>query len=91
MSPYQIKYTPRADRDLGKLPPEIARQVIRKIHEIRENPYHHIKKIKASNPKHPVYSVRIRRGVRAFISIHDDVLIIHVLEVEHRKTAYRDF
>jgi mRNA interferase RelE/StbE len=91
MSPYQIKYTPPADRDLGKLPPEIARQVIRKIHEIRENPYHHIKKIKASNPKHPVYSVRIRRGVRAFISIHDDVLIIHVLEVEHRKTAYRDF
>ena len=91
MSPYQIKYTPRADRDLCKLPPDIARQVIRKIHEIRENPYHHIKKIKASNPKHPVYSVRIRRGVRAFISIHDYVLIIHVLEVEHRKTAYRDF
>ncbi|GAB6286523.1 MAG: type II toxin-antitoxin system RelE/ParE family toxin [Methanoregula sp.] len=91
MSTYEVRYTPRADRDLGKLPPEIARQVIRKIHEIREEPYPFIKKIKASNPKHPVYSVRIRRGVRAFISIHDDVLIIHVLEVEYRKTAYRDF
>jgi mRNA interferase RelE/StbE len=91
MSPYEVQYTSRADRDLGKLPPEIARQVIRKIHEIREDPWHFIKKIKASNPRHPVYSVRIRRGVRAFISIHDDVLIIHVLEVEARKTAYRDF
>lgn len=91
MSPYQIRYTPRADRDLARIPPEIARQVIRKIHEIREEPFHVIKKIKASNPRHPVYSVRIRRDVRAFISIHDDVLIIHVLEVEFRKTAYRDF
>ena len=91
MSTYEVKYTPRADRDLGKLPTEIARQVIQKIHEIRKEPYHFIKKIKASNPNHPVYSVRIRRGARAFISIHDDVLIIHVLEVEYRKTAYRDF
>jgi mRNA interferase RelE/StbE len=91
MSTYEVRYTPRADRDLGKLPPEIARQVIRKIHGIREEPYCFLKKIKASNPRHPVYSVRIRRGVRAFVSIHDDVLIIHVLEVEARKTAYRDF
>jgi mRNA interferase RelE/StbE len=91
MSPWQIKYAPRADRDLSKLPPELARQVIRKIHAICEDPYIHIKKIKASNPRHPIYSVRIRRGVRAFLSIHDDVLIIHVLEVEYRKTAYRDF
>jgi len=91
MSTYQVKYTLRADRDLSKLPPEYARRVIRKIHEICEDPYHHIKKLKASNPQHPIYSVRIHRGVRAFISIYDDVLIIHVLEVEHRKTAYHDF
>ncbi|MFA7694043.1 MAG: type II toxin-antitoxin system RelE/ParE family toxin [Methanoregula sp.] len=91
MSPYQIKYAPRADRDLGRLPLELARQVIRKIHAICEEPYHHIRKIKGSNPRHPIYSVRIRRGLRAFLSIHDEVLIIHVLEVEYRKTAYRDF
>ena len=91
MSPYQVKYTPRADRDLSKLPQDLARQVIRKIHSVSEEPYHHIKKIKGSNPRHPVFSVRIRRGLRAFLSIHNDVLIIHVLEVEYRKTAYRDF
>jgi mRNA interferase RelE/StbE len=91
MSTYEVRYTRRADRDLSRLPPELARQVIRKIHEIRDEPYHSIKKLKASNPRHPLYSVRIRRGVRAFLSIHDDVLIIHVLEVEYRKTAYRDF
>ncbi|ABS56365.1 plasmid stabilization system [Methanoregula boonei 6A8] len=91
MSGYAVRYTHRADRDLGRLPPELARQVIRKIHAISQEPYHHIKKIKGSHPLHPVYSVRIRRGLRAFLSIHDDVLIIHVLEVEYRKSAYRDF
>jgi mRNA interferase RelE/StbE len=31
------------------------------------------------------------RDVRALLSIHDDLLVIHVLEVEHRKHSYRDF
>jgi mRNA interferase RelE/StbE len=38
-----------------------------------------------------VYSFRVMRDVRALLSIHNDVLIIHVLEVEHRKHSYRDF
>jgi mRNA interferase RelE/StbE len=91
MNPYEIRYTRRADRDLSKLPPETAREVIRKIHKIRKEPYRFIKKIHGSNPGHPIYSLRTHREIRAFISIHDDVLIIHVLEVEQRKTAYRDF
>jgi mRNA interferase RelE/StbE len=91
MSPYEIRYAKRADRDLEKLPRETAREIIRKIHTIREEPYRFIKKIQGSQPGHPIYSLRIRRGIRAFLTIHDDVLIIHVLEVEQRKTAYRDF
>jgi len=91
MSVYRIKYTPRARQDLRKLPLEIAQKAIRAIEEIRDTPYLHIKKLKASDPKHPVYSLRIRRDVRALLSIHNDVLIIHVLEVEHRKHSYRDF
>jgi mRNA interferase RelE/StbE len=91
MSLYRVRYTPRADRDLSKLKPEIAKKVVRAIHTIRESPYQYIKKMKASNPGHPIYSLRIHRDVRALLSIHDDVLVIHVLEVEHRKHSYRDF
>jgi len=47
--------------------------------------------MKTSNPRHPLYSIRIHRDVRALLSIHDDLLVIHVLEVEHRKHSYRDF
>jgi mRNA interferase RelE/StbE len=91
MNLYRVKYTPRADRDLSKLKPEIAKKVVRAIHTIRESPYQYIKKMKASNPGHPIYSLRIQRDVRALLSIHDDMLVIHVLEVEHRKHSYRDF
>jgi mRNA interferase RelE/StbE len=91
MSLFRVKYTSRADRDLEKLPPEIARKVVSTIHHIRKDPYKFIKKMKASNPNHPVYSLRVRRDVRALLSIHDDVLIIHVLEIDYRKQAYRDF
>jgi len=91
MSSYQVKYTSRARQDLRKLPLDIARKAIRKIDEIADLPYLHIKKLKATNPAHPVYSLRVQRDVRVLLSIHDDVLIIHVLEVEQRKTAYRDF
>ena len=91
MSLYRVKYTRRADRDLEKLPRGTAQKVVRAIHAIKEDPYQFIKKIKASSPDHPVYSLRIRRDVRALLSIHDDVLIIHVLEIDERKQAYRDF
>jgi mRNA interferase RelE/StbE len=91
MSLYRIKYAPRARQDLRKLPREIAQKAIRAIGEISDAPYLYIKKLKASNPKHPVYSLRVMRDVRALLSIHNDVLIIHVLEVEHRKHSYRDF
>ena len=91
MSLYRVRYTPRADRDLSKLKAGNREKIVRAIHTIRESPYQYIKKMKASNPHHPVYSIRIHRDVRALLSIHDDLLVIHVLEVEHRKHSYRDF
>jgi len=69
---------------LSKLKPEIAKKVVSTIHTLRESAYQYIKKMKASNPSHPLYSISVHRDVRALLSIHDDVLVIHVLEVEHR-------
>jgi mRNA interferase RelE/StbE len=87
MSLYRVKYTHRADRDLEKLPPEITRNVVSAIQNIKKDPYQFTKKMKASNPDHPVYSLRVHRNVRALLSIHNDVLIIHVLEIDYRKQA----
>jgi mRNA interferase RelE/StbE len=88
---YTIRYTQRADRDLGRLDKDTAEKVVHAIHELRESPYIYIKKLKASNPNHPFYSFRVRRDIRVLLSIHDDVLVIHILEVERRNRSYRDY
>ena len=88
---YHLEYTQRARKDLKKLDKETARRVIRALHTIKEDPYHHIKKLKGARPEHPVYTFRIGLYYRAILSIHDNVLVILVLEIEDRKQSYRDF
>jgi mRNA interferase RelE/StbE len=85
---YQMEYTERARKDLKKLDKETARRVIRALRKIKEDPYHHIKKLKGARPQHPVYTYRIRLYYRAILSIHDNVLVILVLEIEDSKQSY---
>ncbi len=88
---YRIEYTSRARKDLHKLDRTIAQRIIRALHGLSDSPYSQIKKLKGTNPGHPVYTFRIGNQYRAILSIHDTVLIIQVLEVEDRKQVYRDF
>ncbi len=53
---YELQYTDRARNDLKKLDTETARRVIRALHAILEDPYHHIKKLKGAGPEHPEYT-----------------------------------
>jgi mRNA interferase RelE/StbE len=85
---YRLEYTERARKDLKKLDKETTRRVIRALRTIKEDPYHHIKKLKGARPQHPVYTYRIRLYYRAILSIHDNVLVILVLEIEDRKQSY---
>ncbi len=88
---YRLEYTARARKDLHKLDRETAQWIIRALHGLAEDPYPHIKKLKATGTGHPVYTFRIGLSYRAILSVHDMVLIIHVLGIEDRKQAYRDF
>ena len=88
---YRIQYTSRARKDLHRLDTKTAQRIIRALHTLCDDPYHTIKKLKGGTPAHPVYTFRIGLYYRAILSVHDTVLIIHVLEVEGRNQAYRDF
>lgn len=88
---YRLEYTSRARKDLHKLNRETAQRVVGALHMLRDDPYSHIKKLKCTTPGHPVYTFRIGLYYRAIISLHDSLLVIHVLEVEARSRAYRDF
>jgi mRNA interferase RelE/StbE len=88
---YRILYTSRAQKDLRRFQDTTARRKIRTIHTLGEDPYLHVRKLEGSAPDHPVYTFRIGLYHRAILSIHDEVLIVHVLGTENRKQAYRDF
>jgi len=88
---YRILYTSRARKDLRKLPDTTARRIIRVIHTLGEDPHLQVKKLKGGALNQPVYTFRIGLYHRAILSIHDEVLVVHVLETENRKQACRDF
>jgi mRNA interferase RelE/StbE len=88
---YRMDYTARARRDLKKLDRKNAQRIIRVLNSLTDDPYSQIKKLKGTNPSQPIFTFRIGLFYRAILSIHDDVLVIHVLEIEDRKKAYRDF
>jgi len=88
---YRIQYTSRARKDLERLENTTAQRIIQALHTLCDDPYHSLMKLKGGAPEHPVYTFRIGLYYRAILSVHDSVLIIHVLEIEDRKQTYRDF
>jgi mRNA interferase RelE/StbE len=88
---YRLEYTARARKDLQKLERPTAQRIIRALHGLSDSPYTQLKKLKGTNPGHPVYTFRIGKQFRVILSIHDTVLVIQVLEIEDRKQVYRDF
>ena len=86
---FSVIYTSRARKDLSHLPPDIARNCIRGIAKIKDDPLSFVKKLKGSKGA-PLYSLRIGE-YRAILSIEEDRLIVFVLEVRHRSTIYRKY
>ena len=86
---YSILYSPAAQKDIQKLPIDIAKNVVNSIKGIRDNPNVHVKKLKGS-PKSPLYSLRVGE-YRIIMSIEGDKLIIFVIEVGHRSKIYRKY
>jgi len=86
---FSVIYTTRSRKDLRRLPPGIARNCIRAISKIKEDPLSFIKKLKGS-PGAPLYSLRIGE-YRAILTIEEDRLIVFILEIGHRSVIYRKY
>jgi mRNA interferase RelE/StbE len=90
MSRYRLDYTARAAKDLEKLERQDAQRVVRALEGIRDDPRGHVEKLKTSVAASPIYSLHAGR-FRVLLQLLDDRLLVLVLEVRQRKTAYRDF
>lgn len=84
---YQIEISNKAAKQLKKLSTDIRDRINEKILELAENP-RPSGVVKLENTEN---QYRIRVGnYRILYEIQDDVLIVKVVRVGHRKDVYRD-
>lgn len=84
---YRIGVKKSAAKSLKKIPKSDRKRIIEKIDELSESPLDpKTTKLKGDNPFH-----KVRIGdYRIVYEIQDDVLLILILKVGHRKDIYRN-
>jgi mRNA interferase RelE/StbE len=83
---WTIRYTSAADRAIDALDPPVRARVLAAIGDLAAHPR------KAANVKTMRGSSRYRLRVgdwRVIYTLHDDVLVVLVVRVAHRREAYR--
>jgi mRNA interferase RelE/StbE len=84
---YRIEIVRSAARALKKIPKADQKRIAEKIDSLSENPPKpETTKMKGNNPFH-----KIRVGnYRIIYEIHEDVLVILVVRIGHRRDIYRN-
>ncbi|RAM49166.1 MAG: type II toxin-antitoxin system RelE/ParE family toxin [Hapalosiphonaceae cyanobacterium JJU2] len=83
---YQVEITSRAAKQLKKLPEDIKLRIEEKIQELAENPRPDgVVKLEDSEN---AYRVRVGK-YRILYEIKDDLLIVKVVKIGHRKDVYK--
>ncbi|MBT8508265.1 plasmid stabilization protein [Methanomicrobiaceae archaeon CYW5] len=88
---YQLRYSSAARDTLRKIPREIALKFVAEFGDLadEQDPRLYVKRLRGAGEP-PFYSLRIGQ-YRAIMSILDEVMVIHVIEVGHRSSGYRKF
>lgn len=83
---YQVQLTPKAEKYLKSLAEKFARQIIGRLEDLREEPRPRgCEKIKEDKERY-----RIQSGnYRIIYEIHDDVLVVLVVRIDHRQGVYK--
>ena len=84
---YRIEYDPSAVRDLKKLPPDIRKRIVSKIEILSKNP-HPPGSVKMSG--HEVYRLRVV-DYRVIYAIANELLVVLIVEIGHRREIYRSW
>ena len=84
---YSVEFRPAVLKSLKKLPMRDLQRIKKKLETLAKNlPDPATTKMKGDNPFH-----KVRMGdYRIIYEIHDDVLVILVVKIGHRKDVYRN-
>lgn len=84
---YKVELVPKVMKFLQTIPKTDKERIQEKLKQISENPRSEgVVKLTGKTPE----QYRIRQGdYRIVFSIHDHILVVEVIEVNHRKDIYR--
>lgn len=84
---YRIEFAPAADRDFRALAEDVRRRLRPRIDALAENPRPHgVETLEGEESLH-----RIRVGdYRIIYQIRDDVLVVLIVRIGHRREVYRN-
>ncbi len=81
---YEVTFSDFADKQLSKMPLDVQDRIVSTIKRCQIRPHSHVKKIVGSK------YFRLRVGdYRVIMDIIENKLIIHVIDVGHRKNIYK--
>ena len=83
---YQVAFAPAGARDVRKLPPSVQARVMKTVAKLAETP--RPRGSRKINGSEDVYRIRVG-DYRVLYTISDDVLIVLVVRVRHRREVYR--
>lgn len=81
---FVLIWSPKSQQALAGLPKEIASRIIKKADAIVGNPHPFLERM----VDYSVYKLRVG-DYRAFIDVDETKKELHVLNVKHRKHAYK--
>jgi mRNA interferase RelE/StbE len=85
MAKYRIEIKKTAVKELNNLPPNDLKKIIQRIHNLADDPRPRGCKKLTGEEKY-----RIRSGnYRILYMIEDDVLVIYIVKIGHRRDVYR--
>lgn len=88
---YRVFFSATARREIKRIPRDDALRIGEALVSLagETDPKRQVKRVQGGqNP--PFYSLRVGE-YRAILTIVDDVMVIHVIEVGHRRTVYRKY
>ena len=81
---YKISVTDTAKKQLKKLDRQTAKRIDKKLHEISDDPFLYVTKLVGLE----FYKLRVG-NYRILMTIEQNNLIIMVVEISHRRNAYK--
>ena len=84
MTRYEVILTDSARRDLARLDPSVARRILARLEDLREDPLRKLGRLVNS----PLYRLRVGDW-RVIVEVNQREVRVLVIKVAHRRSIYR--